>query len=89
VPERLFARSDAARCGSVPRTRLRAVLENLGFRRDDEEQLMLAFADARMPEMFAYHRLYASLDGLRLTAVDLSRVPAPVAFDRELPRGQR
>ena len=76
APEDVFIRYDNLRSGTVPKTRLAAIFETLGFRISPVEERCLQedFTDARLPEMFNYRRFCQQLNQTTLTPQDLSQI---------------
>ena len=88
-PSNIFASYDAAKNGTVPKTRLRAIFDAIGFdlSRSDEQSLTDDFQSARFPEMFDYRSLCLLLDECPPAAASTmrTRTAREEAEDRELP----
>ena len=88
-PSNMCASYDTAKNGTVPKTRLRAIFDAIGFdlSKDDEQSLTDDFQSGRFPEMFDYRSLCLFLEECPPAAASTmrTRTAREEAEDRELP----
>lgn len=78
-PDALFTPYDSGnRSGLIPDSKLKPILDDLGFTISNKELAVLAdnYRDQRMPEKISYKRLCSELNSIQLTQKDLQMTQA-------------